>query len=142
MRRTLHLLWILMVAALIPVLSWAQQGTSGLIVEEIASDSAAAKAGLKLGDRIVSYDNRQLSSPTALEAAQENTFGKTEVVLAVRRGEELFKVPVPLGALGVQVRPELSPDVDSLYEQGRTALKSRSEINEFGIAILPEMDRD
>jgi S1-C subfamily serine protease len=57
-----------MVAALLPVLSWAQQGTSGLIVEEIASDSAAAKAGLKLGDRIVSYDNRQLSSPAAPEA--------------------------------------------------------------------------
>ena len=126
MRTTLHLLWILIVASLIPVLSWAEQGTSGLIAEEVASDSTAAKAGLRPGDRIVSYDNRQLSSPAVLEAAQDNTFGRQEVVLAVRRGEDLFKVTVPLGALGVQARPELSRDVGSLYEQGKTALKAKA----------------
>ena len=81
----------------------------GLIVEELASDSPVAKVGLKLGDRIISYDGKLLASPAALTGAEENTFGKKEVLLEVRRGKEILSLRAPLGKLGAQVRPELPP---------------------------------
>src|SRR5215469_4319654 len=126
MRTALHRSWIFTLAVLFPLLSPAQQREPGVIVEEIAIDSAAAKAGLKLGDRIVSYDSRQLSSPAAFEAAQANTFGKQEAAMEVRRGQETLRMHVPLGTLGIQVRPNLPTDVQSLYDRGRTSIKAKA----------------
>ena len=76
------------------------QNASGLVVEELARDSPAVKAGLQLGDRIVSYDKNPLASPAALEAVQQNASGKKNVLLEVLRGEEKLSVIVPLGGLG------------------------------------------
>jgi serine protease DegQ len=40
----------------------ALQDLPGLFVEDVLPDSAAAKAGLRPGDRIVSYDGKTLAS--------------------------------------------------------------------------------
>ncbi len=92
--------------------------TTGLVVESVAPDSPAAKAGVKVGDRLLTYDGKPLPSPAALEAVEQNTFGKQEVALRLQRGNETLTLTVPLGGLGIQVRPELSPAVLKLYEQG------------------------
>jgi len=104
----------------------AEQKMSGLIAEELTPESAADKAGLKLGDTIISYDGKPLASPAVFNAAQENTFAKKEVTLEVRRGEELLEIRVPMGVIGIRVRPALSPAVEDLYEQGKSGLKSKA----------------
>jgi CHAT domain-containing protein/Tfp pilus assembly protein PilF len=125
MRRTLRVTWIFMCATLLPASCRAQQDAPGMIVEEIMPDSLAAKAGLKIDDRILSYDGKALASPTALDALAENTFGKKEVTLEVGRGGESLQLSVGLGALGIQVRPELPVGVNDLYEQGQIAFKAK-----------------
>ena len=107
--------------ALIVVMSLespAPQELTALVVEEVAADSAAARAGLMADDRIVSIDGRPLRSPEALQALEENTF-KQQVELQVRR----FGAPLTLsaegGRLGLRVRPMLSTSVVTAYEAGR-----------------------
>jgi tetratricopeptide (TPR) repeat protein len=117
-------------ATLLVKTAFGLQNIPGLIVEEFTGGSPGGKAGLQVGDRILSYDGKALASPAALEAAQENTFGKKEVVLEVRRGEQILRLNVPLGTLGVQVRPRLSSDVAKPYEEGRTALKVEGKKDE------------
>jgi CHAT domain-containing protein/tetratricopeptide (TPR) repeat protein len=99
--------------------------SSGLIVEESTGESAAAKAGIQPGDRIIRYDGTLLTSPSALQAVEENTFGKKNAVLEVLRGGENLRVTVPLGALGLEVRPALSASVEQQFHEGRTALRAR-----------------
>src|SRR5579883_3132782 len=102
--------------------------SSRLVVEEIAAESVAAKAGLRVEDRVISYDGQPLYSPAALQAAEKNTFGKKEVVLEVQRGEETLRFTIPLGALGIQARPELPPSIAQQYREGRKAMAaSQSE---------------
>lgn len=104
--------------------SFGAQHVSNLLVEELSSDSAAAKAGIQLGDRVIRYDGKLLSSPAAFDALQENTFGKKDVVLQIRRSEATLSLTLPLGSLGLKVRPELPPDAEKLYEEGKASLKA------------------
>jgi tetratricopeptide (TPR) repeat protein len=96
-----------------------------LVVESVTPDSPAAKAGVKVGDRLLTYDGKPLPSPAALQAAQQNTFGKKEVALQLQHGNETLTLTVPLGALGMAVRPDLPPDVLKLYEEGSLAPRGR-----------------
>jgi CHAT domain-containing protein len=83
-----------------------------------------SKAGLQQGDRIISYDGKTISSPAAFDALQQNTFGKNEIVLQVQRGGESLNLTVPLGALGIEVRPELPASALTSYEEGKVLLKA------------------
>jgi CHAT domain-containing protein/Tfp pilus assembly protein PilF len=118
---TLHRIWwfgLIMMPTLVRV-SVAAQEAPGLVVEEILVDSGAARAGVKVGDRVLSHDGRPLPSPVALQAAEENTFSIKQVTLRVRRGEETLTLMAPLGKLGIQVRPELPPVALTLYAEGK-----------------------
>ena len=115
---------LIMMASLVSAAGPSQE-LPGLVVEEILADSAAAKAGFKVGDRVLSYDGKPLPSPAALQAAEENTFGKEKVVMRVRRGEETLALMAPPGRLWIQTRPELPPAVLMLYEGGRAAQKAK-----------------
>ncbi len=113
---------VLVALALGPVQPFSHSATEppageGVIVESIAPDSIAAKASLKVGDRLLSYDGKPLRSPATLQACQQNTFEKLTVELRLRRGEETLTLTVPLGALGMEVRPDLPPAARILYEQ-------------------------
>lgn len=94
------------------------QCSSAVVVEE------RSKAGLQQGDRIISYDGKTISSPAAFDALQQNTFGKNEIVLQVQRGGESLNLTVPLGALGIEVRPELPASALTSYEEGKVLLKA------------------
>src|SRR5688500_3029394 len=114
---------LIMIVALVRAAD-AHQELPGLVVEEILTDSAAAKAGFKVGDRVMSYDGKSLPSAAALQAAEENTIGQAEVVLRIQR-EETLTLTAPPGKLGLQVRPELPPAALALYEEGRVARKGK-----------------
>ena len=111
----LTLLAAVMPAAVLP------QDAPALVVEEILDDSAAARVGIAAGDRVLSYDEKALPSPAALQAAEENTFGKADVVLRVLRGDETLVLSVPPGRLGIRARPALASGPLRLYEEGRAA---------------------
>lgn len=96
-----------------------------IVVESVTPDSPAAKAGVKVGDRLLTYDGKPLPSPAALQAAQQNIFGKKEVALRLQRGSETLTLTVPLGTLGIMVRPDLPPDALKLYEEGSLAPRGR-----------------
>src|SRR5687767_9926486 len=101
------------------------QNLPGLIVESVTPDALGARAGLKEGDRLLTYNETVLVSPAALQAAEDNTFGKREITLQARRGEELLTLKAPLGNLGVRARPELPAAVLRLYEEGRAARQAQ-----------------
>jgi len=119
----------LAIALLLAKAAGAFQKISGLIVEEVVTDSVAARAGLKPGDYLLSYDGKPLASPAALQAAQQNMVGKEQVALSVRRGEEMLTLTAQAGRLGILVRPVLSQPVLAAYMEGKAALKER-RINE------------
>src|SRR5262249_9792824 len=97
----------------------------GLVIEVVVSDSPAAKAGLKVGDRLLLYDGRPLPSPAARQAAQENTFDKKEVALRVQRGSKTLTLAVPPGRLEIEVRPVISPAALQLYQEGKVSLQAK-----------------
>jgi CHAT domain-containing protein/tetratricopeptide (TPR) repeat protein len=100
---------------------------TGLIVEGIVADSAAAKAGLKVGDVLLTFEGRELTTLVALQAVQQNSVGKKEGVLQVRRGETTLTVNVPTGTLGALVRPELSLAALTHYKEARAALAAEKQ---------------
>lgn len=99
----------------------ALQEPPALVVEHVASDSPAARVGLKPGDLLASYDQKRLRSPAGLQAAEENTFNKDAAALEVQRGAETMVLIVPRGRLGIRVRPPLSSVALTLYEGRESA---------------------
>ncbi|MCS6860433.1 MAG: CHAT domain-containing protein [Abditibacteriales bacterium] len=97
----------------------------GVIVESIAPGGLAEKLGIKVGDRLLTYDGKPLFSPLTLLALQQNTFDKKEVGLGLQRGGETLTLTVPVGSLGLQTRPELPPAALQLYEEGRRAQEAQ-----------------
>src|ERR1700704_3632618 len=82
------------------------QEERGLVVERVPADSAAAKAGLAAGDRVLTYNDTPLPSPAAFQAVQDNTAERAEAVLRVHRAGVTRTVTAPRAALQVDVRPE------------------------------------
>jgi tetratricopeptide (TPR) repeat protein len=92
-----------------------------LIIEEVSADSPRARAGLMAGDKLLTYNDRLLLSFLALQAAQQNIFGKRGAVLRVRQGVETLTLTVPPDKLGVVVRREFPPTALALYKESVAA---------------------
>jgi len=118
------LLTALLILWLVP--SVRAESTSGVIVESVSGGPSAGKTILQIGDRVVAYNGRAVSSPAALDAAQQNTFNKIEQVVEVRRVEERLRLTIPPD-FAFDVRPDFSPAVAGLYELGKTALRGGHE---------------
>ena len=74
-----------------------------MVIDYVAVESLAARVGLNVGDRVLTYGDRRLSSPAALQAAVENTVGKTAIALRVQRGDEdAERLSIPPGHWGVE----------------------------------------
>lgn len=99
--------------------------SQGVIIEKVELDSPAHKAGLKVGDHLLTYDGKPLSSPAALQAAQQNTFGKKSVVLHLRRENQSLTLTVPLGLLGIEAHPVFSSGIRGEYEDIKTVWKAQ-----------------
>jgi S1-C subfamily serine protease len=105
---------------------------TGVIVTEVVSSSAAARAGLKPEDVITAVNDRPVRDPAQLrEAVQQAGPGK-EVALHVVRGKENLTLRAKLqeGTIGHFLLPGNEPfptvDVESLFGRGR-ALERRIE---------------
>jgi CHAT domain-containing protein len=116
--------WVVAVWLLTPLTSPCQQEVKGIIVESVSPDSSAEKLGIKVGDRLLTYDGKPLVSPLTLLALQQNTFDKKEVALRLQRGGETLTLTVPVASLRLETRPELPAAALRAYEEGANALRS------------------
>ncbi len=75
-----------------------------LFVTGVANDSSAAKAGIRQGDYLASYDGKRLDSVEDLRAAIAGALDakRARVRVVVYRGAERIEVDVDPGRLGVQ----------------------------------------
>ena len=73
--------------------------TEGVFVCSVDPDSAAAKAGLKLGDVITKMDDKTISSYEDLVAAKKSYSAGDTVTLTVYRGGETIEVPLTFDAV-------------------------------------------
>ena len=69
----------------------------GVYISEVTSNSAASKAGLKSGDRIVSVDGTDVSSATDVKSAIEKKAVGDTVKIKVSRNNQTVEVSVTLG---------------------------------------------
>jgi hypothetical protein len=76
-----------------------------LRVTNVAGDSAAAKAGIKQGDYLASYDGTRIDSIDDLGAAKKvaTDAGKERVPVVVYRGSERLDLEITTGQLGVNL---------------------------------------
>ena len=61
-------------------------GTAGAVVTEVRKESAAAKAGVKTGDVVTSFDGERVRSARQLERLVEETPAGRTVKVALQRG--------------------------------------------------------
>ncbi len=69
-----------------------QETAEGAYIEEVAADSAAAKAGLKVGDIVTKLDGTRITSSSELINAKNRYKAGDEVVLEVYRNGETVKL--------------------------------------------------
>ena len=75
-----------------------QQDTNGVKIAQVASGSAAEKAGLQVGDVITAFNGRSVTSPTALGTAVANLQTGDQVQITVDRNGQTSTVSVTLGS--------------------------------------------
>jgi len=88
---------------------WAAHMPNRVVVREVIGDSPATRAGLKPGDQILEYGDRRLWRPNELQDETKNGVGGEPVMMSVLRDDELLRVPVKRGPLGVQVMGQSKP---------------------------------
>lgn len=119
---------------------------SGLIVEAVNADSPAARAGLRVADKLVAFNERPMTSLAALQAIQQNSIGRKESVLSVRRGEQTLTLNIPTTRLGVILRPELPATALPLYMKAKEVQQTEKTAEEISFwikaAIEAENDGD
>jgi serine protease Do len=73
------------------------EGEAGLLVQDVVPDSAAAKAGIRDGDIIVSFDGEQVDSVSAFRNAIADKPPDTTVTLGISRDGKSQTIEVSLG---------------------------------------------
>jgi CHAT domain-containing protein/Tfp pilus assembly protein PilF len=122
-RRIGWIAWLLVLSG--PGGAASLQDSAAVVVDDVLAESPAAKAGIAVADRVVSYDGRPLRSPAALAAMEENTVNPQPAAVEIQRDGGRLVLTLPRGKSGIQARHELSASVLTLYHQGRTALKAQ-----------------
>jgi membrane-associated protease RseP (regulator of RpoE activity) len=70
----------------------------GAGIARVVPNSPAAKAGMKDGDRVISFAGQPIANTADLSKAIRDRIGGEEVEVGVRRGEETVALRVTLGA--------------------------------------------
>lgn len=78
-------------------------------VAGVLANSAAARAGLRDGDEIVSYDNRRVYEAQALVRATTQGDAGAQTEMRVRRDGQEVVLLVPRGPIGVRLQPARVP---------------------------------
>src|SRR5947199_9422634 len=99
---------------------------NGVVLQDLAEDGPAARAGLRAGDRLLSVDGKAVDSSCALESLLLARKPGQEVKLTVRRGPEVLEKPVELaGALPLYKKACDPGQAAGCYELGVLYVKVR-----------------
>jgi serine protease Do len=71
------------------------EGTSGVVITELDSDSPASAAGLEQGDVIVQVNHKPVNTVTEFNSAVRAGASKDSTLLLVKRGQGTQFVVVP-----------------------------------------------
>jgi S1-C subfamily serine protease len=83
-----------------------ENGDNGAQIVEVIPGSAADRAGLKVGDTIVSVTGKAIPDTAALVTTVGRHKAGDEIAMQVKRGEESLRIKVTLGRRpGVRERP-------------------------------------
>lgn len=88
---------------------YASGRNNRVVVAGVLADSAAARAGLRAGDELISYDGRRIFEAQAVvrATAEGKAGGTTE--LRVRRDDEELRFLLPRGPIGIRLQPARRP---------------------------------
>lgn len=100
-------------------------GLAGAVVEEVRSETPAAKAGLKSGDVIVTFDGERVRSARQLERLVAETPAGRAVKLAVQRG-------------GAKVDLDVTPEAPANAFRGPFKWEGDAPV----VQALPRIERD
>jgi len=103
-----------------------------LEVTGLVPDGPAAKAGIRIGDALASYDGKPMGCRAELNAAQA-AVKVDSVVASFRRGNKLLNFVLPKGKLGIYVKEwmnDVPPDSDARLIAGVPTL-SWDRMNSF-----------
>jgi CHAT domain-containing protein/Tfp pilus assembly protein PilF len=106
---------------------------AGVVVEEVASDSEGAKAGLQIGDTIIAYSRNSASasigSPFDWARLEASQFSGVRLTLrGMRRTEEMIWT-MGTGFWGITTGPLLGGDLDASYHRCRGLVLSEKYID-------------
>ncbi len=83
----------------------ADDDSEGIIVEKVIPDSAAAKAGLEPGDRIISVNGEKVLDPTHLRNLIGQHIEGDAIKMEIRREDEAKEIEATLGGPPQQATP-------------------------------------
>jgi CHAT domain-containing protein/Tfp pilus assembly protein PilF len=121
----------------------------GVVVEEVAKDSAGEKAGIKPGDVLLSWVRAatppanpeeargEINSPFDLVEIELEQASRGETTVIGIRGSASFSIIVPWGTWGITARAHLIEPLLSAYEEGKRLIAAK-EIDK-GLANWREM---
>ena len=123
----------------------AQPVDDGVEVTSVLSDSPAARAGVRPGDRIVAFDGIQTRSPLELRISANKPAKLGEHILKLIRGKEIKTTSIKTSdfdelelvfdQLGIEVVPFMAPATCALYTSGLEADEQRETINKWLQAV-------
>jgi regulator of sigma E protease len=115
--------------------------TDNVLISSVAPDSPADKAGLRIGDIVVSINGILVKSPEELVALTNDHLGQ-EVLLVIKRGSDTVQVtvtprvnpPEGEGAIGISIQSAASKITLKYYSIGEALWLGVQET--FGIVAL------
>lgn len=94
---------------------------AGVVIETITSGSAAEKAGLAAGDKILAWEQagrrEEIASPFAWLSAETEAAPRGAVVVDGMRGSEPRQWTIPWDSWGIEIRPQLPDNLLPLYSE-------------------------
>jgi serine protease Do len=104
------------------------ESQSGALIADVVADSAAAHAGVEVGDVVLSYNGQEVLNAKSLSRIVGSSDGGDKVTLGVLRGEDNLELEVILGDM-----------VESAKLAGNTA-NAQQELKDLGLALSPMTD--
>jgi len=110
-----------------------------VLITQVAKNTPAAVAGLKVGDAIISIDGQKVVDPSKLIAVTKDKLGKEVTLVVIRDGNEIplkitprVNAPKGEGAMGVAIEQNITfqkyPFPQSIYYGTKQALHDSGQV--------------